>query len=331
MSSQLKNGMQVTASLLVAALIFYYLYKDIESEVILEAMRSTDVFWFSAAMAIGLIGFWLRAWRWKTLIVTNENVFVRTVPVFWSLMFGYFVNLILPRAGEVARCGAVRKTYSIQFGKIFGTVVLERTIDMVFMLLMAALAFLLQGGIFIEIFENLVSLTALKNFFKDYLFFAALLFSLLFLLAVLAYLKFKKTAWLMKIRQFGRQFVSGLETLHQMNNKAGFWTATFFIWLIYFLMMYWMALAIPATHSLSATSVLMVLVMGSIGMIAPVQGGIGTFHAMVAFILVYYGISEEQGKIFAMLIHASQMIIILILGGIGFLYLLGKKKETLTI
>jgi hypothetical protein len=323
--------MQVTASLLVAALIFYYLYKDIESEVILEAMRSTDVFWFSAAMAIGLIGFWLRAWRWKTLIVTNENVFVRTVPVFWSLMFGYFVNLILPRAGEVARCGAVRKTYSIQFGKIFGTVVLERTIDMVFMLLMAALAFLLQGGIFIEIFENLVSLTALKNFFKDYLFFAALLFSLLFLLAVLAYLKFKKTAWLMKIRQFGRQFVSGLETLHQMNNKAGFWTATFFIWLIYFLMMYWMALAIPATHSLSATSVLMVLVMGSIGMIAPVQGGIGTFHAMVAFILVYYGISEEQGKIFAMLIHASQMIIILILGGIGFLYLLGKKKETLTI
>jgi uncharacterized protein (TIRG00374 family) len=331
LSNKLKNGLQVSASLLVAALVFYYLYKDIESNVILEALRGTDVLWFSAAMVIGLVGFWLRAWRWKTLIATNESVTVRTTPVFWSLMFGYVVNLILPRAGEVARCGAVRKTYSIQFGKIFGTVVLERTIDLVFMLLMTALAFLLQGGIFIEIFENLVSLSALKSFFNEYLLLSILLFSLLLLLAVLAYLKFKKTAWLMKIRQFGRQFVSGLETLLHMENKAGFWTATIFIWIIYFLMMYWMALAIPATHSLSATSVLMVLVMGSIGMIAPVQGGIGTFHAMVAFILLYYGVSEEQGKIFAMLVHASQMIIILILGGIGFLYLLRKKKETLTI
>ena len=94
-------------------------------------------------------------------------------------------------------------------------------------------------------------------------------------------------------------------------------------------MMYWMALSIPSTNSLSATSVLMVLVMGSIGMIAPVQGGIGTFHAMVAFILLYYGISEEQGKVFAMLVHTSQIMIVLILGGISFLYLFRKKKVTL--
>jgi hypothetical protein len=72
----------------------------------------------------------------------------------------------------------------------------------------------------------------------------------------------------------------------------------------------------------------MVLVMGSIGMIAPVQGGIGTFHAMVAFILLYYGIPEAQGKVFAMLAHTSQMIIVLIFGGISFLYLFRKKQET---
>ncbi|MDO6439823.1 lysylphosphatidylglycerol synthase transmembrane domain-containing protein [Cyclobacterium sp. 1_MG-2023] len=329
MSNKLKNGLRVTVSLVVALLIFYYLYKDIESEVFLEALKGTNTFLFATAMFIGLIGFWLRAWRWKRLIATNESITLKTSPIFWSLMFGNVVNLIFPRAGEVARCGAVRKTYPIDFGKIFGTVVLERTIDMVFMLLMMALAFIFEGRIFLEILENLVSISAIKNFISDYLFLAILLLLGTMALAFIIYLQFKKTAFIGKLLQFIRQFVSGLKTLFQMENKVGFWLATFFIWIIYFLMMYWMALSIPSTSSLSATSVLMVLVMGSIGMIAPVQGGIGTFHAMVAFILLYYGIPEAQGKVFAILAHTSQMIIVLIFGGISFLYLFRKKQETL--
>lgn len=329
MSTKLKNGLRVTVSLVVALLIFYYLYKDIESEVFLEALKGTDIFLFSSAMLIALIGYWLRAWRWKSLIATNETIALKTSPIFWSLMFGNMVNLIFPRAGEVARCGAVRKTYPIQFGKIFGTVVLERTIDMLFMLFMIALAFVFEGGIFLEILDNLISLSSIKNFVSEYIFFATLLILGMILVAFIIYIQFKKTALVGKLLQFIRQFVSGLKTLFDMENKTGFWMATFLIWIIYFLMMYWMALSIPSTSTLSATSVLMVLVMGSIGMIAPVQGGIGTFHAMVAFILLSYGIPEEQGKVFAMLAHTSQMIIVLILGGISFLYLFRKRQETL--
>tara|TARA_R110001592_G_scaffold9049_5_gene48600 strand:+ start:65794 stop:66789 length:996 start_codon:yes stop_codon:yes gene_type:complete len=331
LSNRLINSLQAIVPLLAALLIFYYLYRDIESEVILEALKGTDLLWFSAAMFIGLLGFWLRAWRWKNLIATKETIHVKTIPIFWSLMFGNLVNLIFPRAGEVARCGAVRKNYPIKFGKIFGTVVLERTIDMLFMLFIIALAFLLEGSIFIEIFNNLVSIDAITAFVVEYFYWAFFFFFILLVLVAFAYQKFKKTAWLGKLRQFARQFVSGLETLIHMENKVGFWVVTFSIWIIYFLMMYWMALSIPATHTLSATSVLMVLVMGSIGMIAPVQGGIGTFHAMVAFILLYYGVSEEQGKIFAMLVHTSQIMIVLILGGISFLYLFRKKEVTLNV
>jgi glycosyltransferase 2 family protein len=58
----------------------------------------------------------------------------------------------------------------------------------------------------------------------------------------------------------------------------------------------------------------MVMVMGSIGMIAPVQGGIGTFHALVAFILMTYGLTEEQGKIFAVIVHSSQVLTVMIVG-----------------
>ncbi len=311
--------------------IFYFLYKDVEKETILSALRETNLFWLGASLFVGIIGYALRAWRWKLLISTKEAFSVNTVTVFWALMLGYLINLLVPRAGELARCGAVNRVYPIPTGKLIGTVVMERTIDLALMLLMVTLAFLLQGTVFLEIFGMLVSVPALSQFIQSYFALGMVVLGGLALALYLSYIKFKNHRLVGKIRQFLRQFVSGIETVYQMKNQWGFWIASLLIWLIYFLMMYWIALAMPATSSLSMGSVLMVLVMGSLGMVAPVQGGIGTFHAMVAFILLFYGISEEQGKIFAMVVHASQMLTILILGGIGMLYFLPKKKATLTL
>mgnify|MGYP006196890455 CR=1 FL=1 len=80
-----------------------------------------------------------------------------------------------------------------------------------------------------------------------------------------------------------------------------------------------MAKAIPATASLSPSAVLMVMVMGSIGMVAPVQGGIGTFHALVAYILIQFGVSETDGKIFAAIIHGTQVILVMLVGLISWI------------
>lgn len=329
MSKKIKQGVQVTVSLLIALIIFFYLYRDIEKDTILEALGETDWFLLLSSVSVGILGYWLRAWRWKILIETGENYRIKTGNVFWALMFGYLINLVIPRAGELARCAAVNRSYPIKTGKIFGTVVLERTIDMVFMLLLIALAFLLQGSVFLEIFGLLVSLPALTAFMNSYFTLGMVILAGGIGILYLAYRKYRHSGWIAKIRQFLRQFVSGLETVFQMKKQAGFWTVSVLIWVIYFLMMYWIALAIPSTSLLSASSVLMVLVMGSIGMVAPVQGGIGTFHAMVAFILLFYGISEEQGKIFAMIVHASQMLTIMVLGGLSLLFLAGKKESNL--
>ncbi|WP_154856796.1 lysylphosphatidylglycerol synthase transmembrane domain-containing protein [Cyclobacterium xiamenense] len=329
MSKSLKRGFQVGLSLLVAVGILYFLYKDIEKDAIVTALKDTGLFWLTASVSIGIVGYLLRAWRWKLLIATNENFSITTAPVFWALMVGYLINLLIPRAGELARCGAVNRVYPVPTAKLLGTVVLERTIDMAFMLLLVTLALVSQGAIFSEIFEMLVSLPALNQFVQRYFILGLVLATGLVFLLYVAYRNLKNRQWMGKIRQISRQFVSGLETVVQMKNQSAFWAVSLLIWIIYFFMMYWIARAMPATSSLSAGSVLMVLVMGSIGMVAPVQGGIGTFHALVAFILLFYGIAEEQGKIFAMVVHASQMLTILVLGGIGLLYFLIMKKSNL--
>jgi hypothetical protein len=79
-------------------------------------------------------------------------------------------------------------------------------------------------------------------------------------------------------------------------------------------MMLFVAWAIPSTATLSLSAILMVMVMGSIGMVAPVQGGIGTFHALVAFILMRYGLTDEGGKIFAVIVHGSQVLTVIVTG-----------------
>lgn len=316
-------------SLLIAVFIFYFLYRDIDKDTLLRSLKDTDLILLTSSVLVGILGYWLRAWRWKILIETGEKIPVRTSTVFWALMFGYLMNLLIPRAGELARCGAVNRTYPIKIGKLFGTVVLERSIDMVFMFLMIALAFLLQGSIFLEIFGLLVSVPALTAFMNNYFSIGLVILAVGVGLVYITFRQYRHSGWVGKVRQFLRQFVSGLETVFQMKKQLGFWAVTVFIWIIYFFMMYWIALAIPSTSSLSASSVLMVLVMGSIGMVAPVQGGIGTFHAMVAFILLFYGISEEQGKIFAMIVHASQMLTIMALGGLSLLFLANKKESNL--
>ena len=83
--------------------------------------------------------------------------------------------------------------------------------------------------------------------------------------------------------------------------------------------MYTVSLGIQSTANLTPGQVLLVMVMGSIGMIAPVQGGIGTFHALVAYILIKFGVSESDGKIFAAIIHGTQVILILVVGLISWI------------
>jgi glycosyltransferase 2 family protein len=153
--------------------------------------------------------------------------------------------------------------------------------------------------------------------------------SLLFIIGLLVHRGLGEGQIVQKARQFVIQFMTGFKSLAVIERVWGFWLASVSIWIIYYLMMYWLAIAMPFTQSLSPSAVLMVMVMGSIGMVVPVQGGIGTFHALVAFILLYYGVTEEQGKIFAVVVHGSQVLTIMVVGALSLwaIWHLSKKPK----
>lgn len=321
MKLSLPQFARLLVSLFFALGVFWWLYKDIAVVQLRDAVAQSSFFWISVSVVLSLFGYWIRAWRWKLLVEAGEQRDIPTMRVFWALMFGYLVNLIIPRAGEVARCGALKRTDGIPVGNLFGTVVVERMVDMVCMLATVGLAFFIERTVFVALIERLIAVDQVTEDLSTWLPYAVVFGLLFFGLTFWLYRRIRRHSKILQIRQFIRQFVRGILSVSALKNPGGFWLSTAGIWVIYYGMMYFVAIAVPSTAALSPSSVLMVMVMGSIGMIVPVQGGIGTFHALVAFILLFYGIPDDQGKIFAIIVHASQVITIFIVGMVSVLVL----------
>ncbi|UJP66262.1 lysylphosphatidylglycerol synthase transmembrane domain-containing protein [Mongoliitalea daihaiensis] len=327
-----KQVLQVVLSLALAGWIFWFLYKDISWTSLTAMFLESSFFWLTISLIISVVGFWLRAWRWALLIDADAQIQTKTVRAFVALMVGYLANLVVPRAGEIARCGVLVKTEGKQLGGLIGTVVLERTIDLLFMLGTILLAFIVERQLFLSLFGELVSLDALVEKISGALPLVIGGFSIALLFLFLALKKYQDHSVFKKIRHFLRDMVRGIISLRKVKNQWGFWGSSTLIWVSYYFTMLTVAWAIPATASLSLSSVLLVMVMGSIGMIAPVQGGIGTFHALVAYILIAFGLEEADGKIFAAIIHGVQMLLVIFLGlfSLGYFLKITAQKASKT-
>lgn len=319
---KIKQGIQVTISLAVALWIFWFLYKDIELASLMDQVRSSNWFWILSSLTISLLGFWVRGWRWALLIQGDEGLPVTPNRSYHAVMVGYLANLLVPRAGEVARCGVLSRTNGISVGQLIGTVILERSIDLLFLIGTILLAFLLENKLFLSLSGDLIDLDNLTQSLLSNLPIllggAAIFFIFLYLL----FRRFRNHGFINKLQNFGRQLLTGIKSISTLKNPLGFWASSVLIWIIYFFTMYAVSLGIQSTANLTPGEVLLVMVMGSIGMVAPVQGGIGTFHALVAYILIQFGVSETDGKIFAAIIHGTQIILVMIAGLVSWFVLL---------
>jgi len=314
----------VLISLGLAVWIFWFLYKDIEVETLWSQVKTSNWFWISFSLIISLFGFWLRGWRWTLLMDMSEGKKVTYGESYHAVMVGYLANLVVPRAGEVARCGVLTRTNGISLGQLLGTVIIERSIDLLFLVGTILLAFLIENQLFINLANQLVNLEQIFQGILDNLPLIIGAFGVLVLFGYLIFRRFRQSGLIQKIQGFLRDIYGGVKGISRLSNPWGFWLSSLLIWIIYFSTMYAVSMGIASTANLSPGEVLLVMVMGSIGMVAPVQGGIGTFHALVAFILIQLGIAEQDGKIFAAIIHGTQLILILIAGLISWVYMLQK-------
>ncbi|MDK2977353.1 MAG: glycosyltransferase 2 family protein, partial [Bacteroidales bacterium] len=312
----------------------YLAFRDANLEDLIEDLKKANYFWIILSLFFAFIAYASRAYRWR-LLIEPLNYKPSFKNVFHALMFGYFANLAFPRIGEISRCAALTKSDKIPMDSLIGTVLIERAIDVVVLLILLFVIFVAKiesFGLFIK--EN-VFIPLSQKVIHTIDFSIYYWIGIIVLLGVSVFLiyffrkKFKRVKIVIKIRKLIRGVVSGVKTVNKMRSRPVFLLHTVIIWVMYFLMTYVAVFSIPATQSLTPIDGLFLLVIGGLGMSAPVQGGIGAFHWIISSGLTLYGISKTDGLVLATILHESQVVMVLVLGIIAVitLFLIPRSKS----
>lgn len=251
---------------------------------------------------------------------------------YHAVAIGYIANIALPRLGEFSKCVSLNRTNRIPIDSLVGTILIERAIDMVSLLILLLIIFIgkfesfgkfISEKIFVPLFNKSAALiqqstTAL-----------ILIISVFAIMVITAYMFRKQLArihLLRKIKKVVIEIIGGLKTVYMMRKKWQFFASTLVIWVCYFLMTYLIFFAIPETAHLTPIDGLFILIIGSFGMVVPVQGGFGAFHGMIILGLSLYGISTDKAFVYAVLSHESQTLMVVIVGVISLIKVFSRPR-----
>lgn len=277
--------------------------------------------WVLLSLVFGLAAFISRAIRWGMLL-EPLGYKPRLSNTFNSMMVGYLANFAIPRLGEITRCTILAQKEKIPFNILFGTVIVERGID----LIMLALSLLLASLLELDLIGNFIYREIILPVYEKLYSFYNPVVILIIIIAVvmigaIGYFLLKRSQRTTGILpSFIKQFyglVDGIKSVFKMRNKVSFFIHTLFIWIMYFFMSYVCFFAIDETSELGLKAGVFILAIGGIGMAAPVQGGIGVYHLLVQQGLLMFGIDAQAGLTYATIVHTSQALMILILGALS--------------
>lgn len=295
---------------------------------LLEDLREAEYIWVVTSLAACFLAHVVRAVRWRMMIRPLGHGTPSVLNTCYAVIIGYMANVAFPRMGEVSRCGVINKTNNIPIIKLIGTVIVERVVDLLMLLIILALGIILQFDLLSDFLYRNVLVKLDGNAGN----LTILVFAVLTLLMAIGlfYVVMKKKQWGIKNKLYKlfMDMKSGIMSVKGLEDKAGFVFCSVLIWFLYGLSTYLCFFALDATSGLGALAALSALVFSSLGMIVPVQGGIGAFHYMVSEGLLVYDIPKSEGLAYALLIHSSQTILILFTGAISLILLMLKSTKT---
>lgn len=320
MPPRLKALIQYVIILLVTAFLIGYALSRIPGgegenrwEYILNTWRQADKFWLGVMAAFGIMSHILRAMRWKMLIRPTGYT-VSFLSSFLSLMVGYLVNLAIPRGGEVTRCYNLYKLERTPVDVTFGTVVVERVVDLICLLLLILLAFALEWNKLISFVQTLEFSTPGKG---------------IPLWLPLAGIAVVAAAWYLakrnrKLQEFFSKTWTGIRrgllAVVSLEQKGTFVLYSVLIWVMYFFMSFAVLQAFAPTAHLGFSAVISLFAIGSIAMAAPLPGGTGAYHVLVPQGLsLLYGLVLKDAVALTFVFHGWQTLIMIVGGGISLL------------
>jgi len=321
------QGIQFFLFLSLGILLLWYTTSTLTDEdvkKVKELVFKADLFYVIPSIGALLLSHYIRSLRWK-MMLDELGTKPGLINVFLSVLVGYFLNLVFPRLGEVAKCSLLGKYEKMPVDKLIGTIVAERILDLVCLFIVIALTIATQldelGAYASELFDKLIGkANQSANSF-------ILFFSVIFIFLFLGYLLIRKSKWLKTLQSFFQGIKEGFFIIRKIEKKRMFLLYTVVIWFLYLLSIRIGFYSMLDTISLSWVPSLTILTFGSFAMIAT-QGGVGAYQLAVQKTLSFYQINEVSGLAFGWLLWSVQTFMLLIVGPIAMflLFSLNRKK-----
>ncbi|MEH6405971.1 MAG: lysylphosphatidylglycerol synthase transmembrane domain-containing protein [Leeuwenhoekiella sp.] len=282
-----------------------------QRNILWQNIKAADTKWIWLSLTFGILSHISRAYRWKFML-EPMGYNPRFLNRFMAVMVAYLANLGIPRSGEVLR-GATLTTYEkIPFEKAFGTIISERIADFIMLMLVVAIAIILQS-------ENLLDYLESSNI--NPLFTGGILLILvLLLLLFLKIIQRSSNPFITKVRNFFTGLLEGMRSILHMKHKIAFIAHTVFIWVMYVLMFGVIKFTIPEISAASFSVMLGAFVVGSFS-ISATNGGIGVYPIAIGAFLVFFGFSKEASEAFGWIVWGSQTLLVIVIGALSFLFL----------
>lgn len=310
---RLRKLIKIGVPLALAVGILWWMYRGIPWEELVDALsRKMSWTWMLLSMPFGVLAQVLRAMRWRQVLAPageRPRLSTCTHAVFLS----YASSLLVPRMGEVLRCGVLKRYEGTNFSCCVGTVVTERIIDTAIVLLLSFLTFLTQIPVFLGFFQYFgVSLGSVLGRFSltGWLVTAAcaLLAIVGILLLVHRFRVFSKT------RSVLSDLKNGLLSVGKVDNPLLFIVYSVGIWVSYYLHFYLTFFCFDFTSGLSLLAALVAFIVGTFAVLVPTPNGTGSWHFAVKTVLVLYGVEQTAGALFVLIVHTLQTILVALLG-----------------
>ena len=302
--------------LLLGTFILVWVYRDFNFERVGEVLSGgTDYGWILLSLVFGVFANLFRGWRWK-LALEPLNEHPKMANCVYAIFISYASNLVIPRVGEVSRCGVLSKYDGVSFSKSLGTVVSERMIDTLCVGLITGLVLVSQMPVFATFFaETGTNVGRYAEVLTSGHFYLILLCVLAIL--VLGFFLVRNIALFAKLKGILQNVWQGIVALKDIRNIPLYIIYTAGIWVCYFLEFYLTFYAFGFSAHLGLSAGLVMFVVGTLAVIVPTPNGAGPWHFAVMTMMMLYGVGKEDAGIFALLVHGIQTFLLILLGIYG--------------
>jgi hypothetical protein len=319
--------------------ILWWMYRgedfSVISHVLTEEMNWT---WMLLSFPFGILAQMFRGWRWKQTLDpidlrpsndthTNDGqkIKARNHTCINAVFISYAASLIIPRIGEFSRCAILKRYDGVSFSKALGTVVTERAVDTLIVMIYSGIILLVEMSIFGTFFRKTgTSLDRILNGFSLTGWVVTAICAVAVL--ILLHLLLKNFSIYNKVKMTLGGIWEGVLSLRGVKNLPLYLFFSVGIWVMYFLHYYLTFFCFNFTARLGLGCALVSFVVANFAVIVPTPNGAGPWHFAIKTMLILYGVADEQALWFVLIVHTVQTLLVIALGIYAWAALLFTKR-----